>query len=98
MKVPKVVKYLRYSGFLVLYPIGILGECLCMWQAVQLFNKSEHFKHWPYPMPNRANFELSLKTFYMVMLLAYIPGGAHMYTHMLTQRKKALSRKNTKAA
>ncbi|EZG65033.1 putative protein tyrosine phosphatase [Gregarina niphandrodes] len=87
--VPYCLKWLRYSAFLVLYPLGILGEVLTMVKAVDLF-KTSKFEHWPVPMPNRMNFELNLSYVYMWVLLLYVPGSVHMYSHMCLQRKKAL--------
>lgn len=85
-------KWLRYSGFLVLYPLGITGEVLTMWMAIHEFGQSHYYKHWPTPMPNKMNFEVDLRFVYQLTLLAYIPGSVHMYSHMLKQRRKALAK------
>lgn len=63
---------------------------MAMAQGVQVFKKSPEFQHWPTPMPNRMNFEISLSVVYSVVMCLYIPGSIHMYRHMLVQRKKAL--------
>eukprot|EP01055_Gregarina_sp_Pseudo9_P000583 Gregarina_sp_Pseudo_9__582@NODE_1374_length_1655_cov_87_657797_g1283_i0_p1_GENE_NODE_1374_length_1655_cov_87_657797_g1283_i0NODE_1374_length_1655_cov_87_657797_g1283_i0_p1_ORF_typecomplete_len251_score57_83PTPLA/PF04387_14/9_2e54_NODE_1374_length_1655_cov_87_657797_g1283_i04911243 len=91
-KVPEALKWLRYSAFIILYPMGILGEMLCMMQALKPFGNDEALQHWPVPMPNKLNFEVSLKFIYQLVLVIYVPGGVHMYTHMLRQRKRALGK------
>eukprot|EP01053_Blabericola_migrator_P002648 Blabericola_migrator_1__2647@NODE_1750_length_3862_cov_96_765481_g1127_i0_p3_GENE_NODE_1750_length_3862_cov_96_765481_g1127_i0NODE_1750_length_3862_cov_96_765481_g1127_i0_p3_ORF_typecomplete_len172_score20_55PTPLA/PF04387_14/1_9e49Monooxygenase_B/PF04744_12/0_049_NODE_1750_length_3862_cov_96_765481_g1127_i0145660 len=95
--VPMAVKWMRYSAFLVLYPIGIAGEMICMGKALRVFGAHVEFQRWPTPMPNRMNFEMSLKFVYQVVLLGYVPGGYHMYTHMMVQRKRALDKVSKRA-
>eukprot|EP01056_Protomagalhaensia_sp_Gyna25_P003281 Protomagalhaensia_sp_Gyna_25__3280@NODE_297_length_4017_cov_72_141780_g229_i0_p2_GENE_NODE_297_length_4017_cov_72_141780_g229_i0NODE_297_length_4017_cov_72_141780_g229_i0_p2_ORF_typecomplete_len229_score22_89PTPLA/PF04387_14/1e02PTPLA/PF04387_14/6_5e52_NODE_297_length_4017_cov_72_141780_g229_i0151837 len=86
-EVPFAMKWLRYSAFMVLYPVGIVGEMVCMFMALKPLAQ---FAKWPTPMPNMLNFEVSLKFVYQLVLCLYLPGGVHMYTHMLKQRKRML--------
>jgi len=73
--VPGALHWLRYSAFLVLYPIGISSEVAMILQA--LLGPAPAL-HSSYP------FVL------MAILLAYVPGSVVLYTHMLKQRSKYL--------
>ncbi|CBZ55096.1 hypothetical protein NCLIV_055210 [Neospora caninum Liverpool] len=88
-EVPMILKWLRYSGFTFLYPVGITSEVVCMLSALPTL-QLPHFAHYPVPMPNTLNFEVNLHCLYVLILLAYIPGSFMLYTHMLQQRKKNL--------
>ena len=67
---------LRYSTFLVLYPLGIASEC-GMILAATVYAEDAH------PLLPAA--------FYAILAL-YVPGSYVMYTHMLKQRRKVLAR------
>jgi len=87
--VPSILTWLRYSTFLILYPTGITGELLCIWNSLPFFKK--HPDVLSVYMPNRLNFELTYTGFLYFILALYVPGSWFMYTYMMTQRKKALS-------
>eukprot|EP01071_Lankesteria_metandrocarpae_P015154 Lankesteria_metandrocarpae@DN9383_c0_g1_i1.p1 len=88
--VPMPLKYLRYSAFIVLYPIGITSEACCVLAALPVMKSEYRLRHWPVAMPNVLNFELSLFHMYVLVLVLYVPGTVILFTHMLRQRKKAL--------
>ncbi|KAL8451924.1 hypothetical protein Emag_002576 [Eimeria magna] len=90
LEVPVLLKWLRYSGFTVLYPIGITSEVICMCSSLPTLRDSAAFAHYPKPMPNAFNFEVSLYWSYLVLLGLYIPGSVQLYGHMLKQRRKYL--------
>lgn len=90
LEVPVLLKWLRYSGFTVLYPIGITSEVICMCSSLATLRGSSVFAHYPTPMPNRLNFEMSLYWSYLILLGLYIPGSVQLYSHMLKQRRKYL--------
>ncbi|CDJ67375.1 protein tyrosine phosphatase-like domian-containing protein, putative [Eimeria necatrix] len=90
LEVPVLLKWLRYSGFTVLYPIGITSEVVCMWSSLEALRSSYALSHYPTPMPNKLNFELSLYWSYLILLCLYIPGSVQLYSHMLKQRRKYL--------
>ncbi|XP_050673744.1 very-long-chain (3R)-3-hydroxyacyl-CoA dehydratase hpo-8 [Leptidea sinapis] len=85
--VPQPLMFLRYSTFLVLYPIGITGELLCMYYSLneivdkQLFTVS---------MPNAWNFIFNYYYFLIFYMLLYIPLFPVLFGHMLKQRRKML--------
>lgn len=87
--VPVALKWLRYSGFIVLYPIGIFSEVMCVWTALPLMKDDPRLTAFPYPMPNSINFELNLHKTYVLVLLSYIPGTIVLYHYMLAQRKRS---------
>lgn len=74
----------------MLYPIGITSEVICMISSLQSLKASQSFTHYPFPMPNRLNFEVNLYVAYIVLLLLYIPGSVQLYGHMMKQRRKYL--------
>ncbi|KAK4123538.1 PTPLA-domain-containing protein [Parathielavia appendiculata] len=73
--VPGWLHWLRYSAFLVLYPVGISSEVAMTLQAA--FGPASALASW-YPYALAA------------VMLSYIPGSFILYTHMLKQRKKYL--------
>ncbi|KAL2017130.1 hypothetical protein VTK56DRAFT_2552 [Thermocarpiscus australiensis] len=73
--VPGWLHWLRYSAFLVLYPVGISSEVAMTLQA--LLGPAAGLASW-YPYALGA------------VLLSYIPGSVTLYSHMLKQRKKYL--------
>ncbi|KAK4217910.1 tyrosine phosphatase-like protein [Rhypophila decipiens] len=71
--VPYALHWLRYSAFLILYPIGISSEVAMMVKA--LVGPAAGFANWyPYAL--------------ISILLGYIPGSFILYSHMLGQRRK----------
>ncbi|XP_020704881.1 very-long-chain (3R)-3-hydroxyacyl-CoA dehydratase PASTICCINO 2A-like [Dendrobium catenatum] len=81
--------WLRYSTFLILYPTGISSEVGLIYIALPYIKASEKYC---IRMPNKWNF--SFDYFYAAILVLgiYVPGSPHLYTYMLGQRKKALSK------
>ncbi|KAJ4825346.1 Very-long-chain (3R)-3-hydroxyacyl-CoA dehydratase PASTICCINO 2 [Turnera subulata] len=86
---PSWLMWLRYSTFLLLYPSGISSEVGLIYLALPHMKKSCRIG---IRMPNKWNF--SVDSFYAAILTlgVYVPGSPHMYTYMLGQRKRALSK------
>ncbi|KAK3406754.1 hypothetical protein EUGRSUZ_K02898 [Eucalyptus grandis] len=86
---PSWLLWLRYSTFLLLYPTGIASEVGLIYIALPYIKKSEKYC---IRMPNKWNY--SFDYFYAAILALgiYVPGGPHMYSYMLGQRKKALAK------
>eukprot|EP00288_Rhodomonas_lens_P018100 CAMPEP_0177706440 /NCGR_PEP_ID=MMETSP0484_2-20121128/9227_1 /TAXON_ID=354590 /ORGANISM="Rhodomonas lens, Strain RHODO" /LENGTH=770 /DNA_ID=CAMNT_0019217903 /DNA_START=71 /DNA_END=2383 /DNA_ORIENTATION=+ len=84
--VPKPLNFLRYSAFIVLYPVGITGELLCCFLTLPLIKKGlcaplgGFGKGCPDQMENYM---------YLYMLM-YIPAFPFLYFGMLGERKKRL--------
>ncbi|XP_058184983.1 very-long-chain (3R)-3-hydroxyacyl-CoA dehydratase PASTICCINO 2-like isoform X1 [Rhododendron vialii] len=86
---PSWIMWLRYSTFLFLYPIGISSEVGLIYFALPYIKESGKYSM---RMPNKLNF--SLDSFYIAILVLgiYFPGSSHMYTYMIGQRTRALSK------
>ncbi|XP_030521582.1 very-long-chain (3R)-3-hydroxyacyl-CoA dehydratase PASTICCINO 2A isoform X2 [Rhodamnia argentea] len=86
---PSWLLWLRYSTFLLLYPTGIASEVGLIYIALPYIKRSEKYC---VRMPNKWNY--SFDYFYAAILALgiYVPGGPHMYSYMLGQRKKALAK------
>ncbi|KAK3953343.1 tyrosine phosphatase-like protein [Pseudoneurospora amorphoporcata] len=71
--IPYFLHWLRYSAFLVLYPMGISSEVAMIIKA--LVGPADKLATWyPYAL--------------VAVLLSYIPGSVILYSHMLSQRRK----------
>ncbi|KFY22643.1 hypothetical protein V493_06448 [Pseudogymnoascus sp. VKM F-4281 (FW-2241)] len=70
----KIVEWLRYNTFFVLYPLGIASECWLMCLAIEPANQVSEL--WGY--------------FYYTMLAIYVPGAYVLYTYMMKQRRKVM--------
>lgn len=86
--VPHFLVWLRYTTFIILYPIGITGELLCIY-AAKMYTASKP-QAWSYTLPNAWNFTFSYNYFLLFVMLLYIPLFPHLYLHMFSQRKKIL--------
>ncbi|KAG5529596.1 hypothetical protein RHGRI_030098 [Rhododendron griersonianum] len=86
---PSWIMWLRYSTFLFLYPIGISSEVGLIYFALPYIKESGKYS---IRLPNKLNF--SLDSFYIAILVLgiYFPGSSHMYTYMIGQRTRALSK------
>ncbi|CCC08395.1 hypothetical protein SMACR_01940 [Sordaria macrospora] len=71
--IPYFLHWLRYSAFLVLYPMGISSEVAMIIKG--LVGPADKLAPWyPYAL--------------VAVLLSYIPGSVILYSHMLSQRRK----------
>lgn len=87
--VPYPLVWLRYTTFIVLYPLGVTGELLCLYAATNY--ASANPDSWSYVLPNKWNFTFSYLYFLIFAMLAYIPGFPPLYLHMFAQRRKILN-------
>lgn len=85
--VPHILVFLRYTTFIVLYPVGVTGELLCFWWA-QRYAKTTSV--WSIEMPNIYNATFSYFTLLWIVMLGYIPLFPQLYMHMFAQRRKIL--------
>lgn len=91
--VPYFLVWLRYTTFIVLYPIGVTGELLCFY-AAQVY-ASKNTSLWSYSLPNSWNFTFSYHYLLITIMLLYIPLFPHLYLHMFGQRKKIIGPSKT---
>ncbi|KAL7909486.1 tyrosine phosphatase-like protein [Trichoderma velutinum] len=82
---PRVLTWLRYNTFFILYPIGIMSECSLIYLAAVG------------PAANATEYPLTLMPYILYGILAiYVPGAYILYTHMMAQRRKVLRSLKTK--
>ncbi|XP_032666298.1 very-long-chain (3R)-3-hydroxyacyl-CoA dehydratase 2 [Odontomachus brunneus] len=87
--VPHIMIWLRYTTFIILYPIGVTGELLCFYAAVRYASTYPHA--WSYVLPNTWNFTFSYLYVLIGIMLLYIPLFPKLYMHMFAQRRKMLN-------
>lgn len=85
----------RYSTFLVLYPLGITGELLCMYHSLEEIAEKQLFT---VSMPNKWNFIFNYQYVLIFYMLLYIPFFPYLFGHMLKQRRKMLGEFSKKSA
>jgi len=91
--VPWILIWMRYTFFIVLYPMGASGEVITMLSALGEIGRKKHFT---IEMPNAMNFAFSFYYFVILLCLYYIPGFPQLYGYMFQQRKKILSTDSAK--
>jgi len=85
--VPYVLKWLRYTLFIGLYPLGVTGELLAVYAGIQQSKKHHLYE---FNLPNKANFSFSFVAFLVIFAVSYIPVFPQLYLYMFSQRKKVL--------
>jgi very-long-chain (3R)-3-hydroxyacyl-CoA dehydratase len=75
--VPYLLTWLRYTLFIVLYPIGVSGELITMVSAFPYIRDRQLFA---YPLPNFANISFYYHYMIVLIMLSYIPC---MFSHKL---------------
>ena len=92
--VPYPLLWLRYSTFVVLYPLGVASEMTMVYLAMPSIRKERPLS---FSMPNRINFAFDYYVFCWLAIACYVPGLPELYFHMLRQRKKILGQPSQKA-
>ncbi|GAV57879.1 PTPLA domain-containing protein [Cephalotus follicularis] len=84
---PSWITYLRYTAFVLLYPLGIFtGEMWLMYQALPYIKKKNLYAN------TFAVFPLSYYNFVMVVLLCYPFLWLNLYLHLFKQRRLKLGK------
>uniref|UniRef100_H2M1B1 Very-long-chain (3R)-3-hydroxyacyl-CoA dehydratase n=2 Tax=Oryzias latipes TaxID=8090 RepID=H2M1B1_ORYLA len=86
---PYLIKWARYTFFILLYPMGVTGELLTIYAALPYVQKTGLYS---VTLPNKYNFSFDYYTFLILIMISYIPLFPQLYFHMLRQRKKVLGR------
>ncbi|ORY54734.1 protein tyrosine phosphatase [Pseudomassariella vexata] len=73
-EMPRWLKWLRYSAFVILYPPGLLSEA---WLVYLSFAQA-------------TGLSSAYRGYLLAGLLSYMPAGYFLYTHMLAQRRRVL--------
>ncbi|CAG5865281.1 unnamed protein product [Menidia menidia] len=84
---PFLIKWARYTFFIVLYPMGVSGELLTIYAALPHVQKTGLFS---ISLPNKYNFSFDYHAFLILVMVSYIPLFPQLYFHMIRQRKKVL--------
>lgn len=92
---PYVLLWLRYSAFIVLYPLGVGSELTMAYLALPTIKATRPLSVY---MPNSANFSFDYYTFCLLAIVAYIPGLPQLYLYMLSQRRKLLGNSKGKTS
>ena len=95
-KMPYFVVWCRYSFFIVLYPIGVSGELITIYKAIEYLQPASIRKAYGVSLPNKWNISFDLQYFFIFSMIMYIPVFPMLYNHMLVQRKKVLFGANDK--
>ncbi|XP_028162435.1 very-long-chain (3R)-3-hydroxyacyl-CoA dehydratase hpo-8 [Ostrinia nubilalis] len=85
--VPQTLSYLRYSTFLILYPLGVTGEILCMYHSLDEIVEK---KLYTVSFPNDWNVAFNFYYFMYFYMFMYFPLFPYLFGHMLKQRRKVL--------
>jgi len=83
----QVLVWFRYTLFIILYPIGITGELICMYYSLEYIRNKNLFT---FSMPNAFNFTFDYQYAMVIAMLSYIPIFPQLYCHMFAQRRKIL--------
>ncbi|VAH72533.1 unnamed protein product [Triticum turgidum subsp. durum] len=94
-----ITEIIRYSFFGLKEMLGFapswllwLSEVGLIYIALPYMKVSEKYF---VKMPNKWNFSFDYFYTCVIAIGVYVPGGPHMFTYMLAQRKKALSKAKT---
>ncbi|XP_058039651.1 very-long-chain (3R)-3-hydroxyacyl-CoA dehydratase 1 isoform X4 [Ahaetulla prasina] len=84
---PYFIKWARYNFFIILYPVGVVGELLTIYAALPYVKRSGMFS---VRLPNKYNVSFDYYYFLLIIMASYIPLFPQLYFHMLRQRRKVL--------
>ena len=77
--------WLRYTAFIPLYPIGVVGEMGAIWLALPVIKEK---KLRSVVLPNMWNFSFDYGMFLKLLLVVYPVLWWQLYSMLLRQRKK----------
>ncbi|CAJ1082516.1 very-long-chain (3R)-3-hydroxyacyl-CoA dehydratase 1 isoform X3 [Xyrichtys novacula] len=84
---PFFIKWARYNLFIVLYPLGVIGELLTIYAALPFVRRSGMYSM---RLPNIYNVSFDYYYCLIIVMLSYIPLFPQLYFHMLRQRRRVL--------
>uniref|UniRef100_W5MYH9 Very-long-chain (3R)-3-hydroxyacyl-CoA dehydratase n=1 Tax=Lepisosteus oculatus TaxID=7918 RepID=W5MYH9_LEPOC len=67
---PYFIKWARYNFFIVLYPVGVVGELMTIYAALPYVQKSGMFSM---RLPNKYNVSFDYYIFLIIVMISYIP-------------------------
>uniref|UniRef100_H2YGU3 Very-long-chain (3R)-3-hydroxyacyl-CoA dehydratase n=1 Tax=Ciona savignyi TaxID=51511 RepID=H2YGU3_CIOSA len=90
---PRIMLWLRYTLFIVLYPLGVTGELLSLYYSLPHVQKSGLYS---VSLPNSLNFAFNYYYVLIGMFPLYIIFFPQLYLHMFAQRGKSLGSSSKK--
>uniref|UniRef100_A0A3Q3L0X4 Very-long-chain (3R)-3-hydroxyacyl-CoA dehydratase n=2 Tax=Mastacembelus armatus TaxID=205130 RepID=A0A3Q3L0X4_9TELE len=84
---PYFIKWARYNLFIILYPLGVVGELFTIYAALPFVRRSGLYSM---RLPNKYNVSFDYYYCLIIVMLSYIPLFPQLYFHMLRQRRKVL--------
>ncbi|EMP24371.1 3-hydroxyacyl-CoA dehydratase 2 [Chelonia mydas] len=69
---PYLIKWARYTLFIVLYPMGVSGELLTIYAALPFVRQAGLYS---ISLPNKYNFSFDYYTFLILVMISYIPNA-----------------------
>jgi len=87
--------WMRYTFFIVLYPVGVASELAVLYAALPQVKASPLMS---YEMPNKYNATFSLYYALIIFALSYLPGFPQLYFHMVAQRRKVIGGRGSQPA
>lgn len=92
--VPYVLTWLRYTLFIVLYPMGVFGELNTIYNSLPIVKERGILS---ISMPNSWNFVFNYYYVLIGTFAVYIIYFPQLYFHMMAQRRKVLNPTKKKA-
>lgn len=87
---PKALQYLRYSWFIVIYPLGVSMEWMCVWDAWPVISACCP-RVFSVEMPNAWNFAFDYQWFLKyIVSVSYVLVFPMLYSHLWRQRQNKL--------
>ncbi|XP_062849168.1 very-long-chain (3R)-3-hydroxyacyl-CoA dehydratase 1 [Trichomycterus rosablanca] len=84
---PYFIKWARYNLFIVMYPLGVIGELMTIYASLPYVRKSGMYSM---RLPNKYNVSFDYYYFLIIVMLSYIPLFPQLFLHMLRQRRRVL--------
>ncbi|CAB1418661.1 unnamed protein product [Pleuronectes platessa] len=84
---PYFIKWARYNLFIVLYPLGVVGELFTIYAALPFVRRSGMYSM---RLPNKYNVSFDYYYCLIAVMLSYIPLFPQLFFHMLRQRRRVL--------
>lgn len=84
---PYVLTYLRYTLFIILYPLGVTGEIMSIIRALPIVKDSDLYS---WGLPNSWNISFNYYYILITCLPCYVVIFPQLYSHMFRQRSKVL--------
>ena len=92
-RAPYILTWCRYTFFFVLYPVGVAGELITIYHALDVVWETKILS---FALPNVMNFSFSYYVFLVFVMFCYIPIFPQLYCHMIAQRRKFIGSKAKK--